>query len=373
MRLAFFMMPLHSLKLGYKDMYDMDVAAALYAEELKFDEFWVGEHVTAKVEPVSNILQFLSTLIPRTSHMKLCTGVLNLPQHHPARIAADVAMFDNMADGRFIMGIGPGGLSTDFELFGTTTRDRQAMMVENIEIVHKIWAGEPPYDIKGDHWSVRVVDNYQADMGLGFFPKPLQKPFPRIATSAMSPHSGTARLAGSKNWDLISANFNAPWVVKSQWDQYVKGADKAGYKADPNTWRVSRSILITESDQEAADYLANPENTVRSYYNYLFTQLSRAGAIKIFLTAPDIPEDQVTLQGVIDSMLIAGSSKTVLDKLVAFMDEVGPFGCLTMAFHEWDRPEIWKGSMRRLKEEVMPKFAQHAKGKLPANVKAAAA
>ena len=92
MKLAFFMMPLHSLKLSYKEMYDMDVEAALYADQLKFDEFWVGEHVTAKVEPVSNILQFLSALIPQTSHMKLCTGVLNLPQHHPARIAADVAI-----------------------------------------------------------------------------------------------------------------------------------------------------------------------------------------------------------------------------------------------------------------------------------------
>jgi alkanesulfonate monooxygenase SsuD/methylene tetrahydromethanopterin reductase-like flavin-dependent oxidoreductase (luciferase family) len=366
MKLAFFMMPLHSLKLSYKEMYDMDVEAALYADQLKFDEFWVGEHVTAKVEPVSNILQFLSALIPQTSHMKLCTGVLNLPQHHPARIAADVAMFDHMSNGRFIMGIGPGGLSTDFEMFGTTEKDRQAMMVEGWDIVQKIWNTEPPYDIQGNYWTVRVVNMYQPDMGLGILPKPLQNPFPRIATSAMSPHSGTAKLAGAKNWDLISANFNAPWVVKSHWDQYVKGADQAGLRADPNTWRVCRSILITDSEQETADYLATPDNTIRSYYNYLFTQLSRAGAIKIFLTAPDAAPESLTLQSVIDSMVIAGSRKTVLDKLVSFMDEVGPFGCLTMAFHEWDRPEMWKGSMRKLREDIMPKLSQHAASKLAA-------
>jgi len=372
MRLAFFMMPLHSLKLSYHEMYKMDVEVALYADKLKFDEFWVGEHVTAKVEPVSNILQFLSALIPQTNHMKLCTGVLNLPQHHPARIAADVAMFDHMSNGRFIMGIGPGGLSTDFELFGTTTKDRQAMMVEAMEIVEKIWKGDPPYDIQGDYWSVRVVDMYQPDMGLGFLPKPYQNPFPRLATSAMSPYSGTAKLAGAKGWDLISANFNAPWVVRSHWEQYVKGAQAAGYQADPDTWRVCRSILITDTDAEAADYMAHPENTIRSYYNYLFTQLTRAGAIKIFLTSPTAPPESLTLQGVMDSMVIAGNSKTVLDKLVAFMDDVGPFGCLTMAFHEWDRPAMWQGSMRKLREEIMPKLSQHADFKLAAYKKAAA-
>lgn len=371
MKLAFFMMPLHSLKMSYKDMYDMDVQVALYADKLKFDEFWIGEHITAKVEPVSNTLQFLSALIPQTSHMKLCTGVINLPQHHPARVAADAAMFDHMSNGRFIMGIGPGGLSTDFELFGTTDKDRQAMMVEGIDIVQKIWNGEAPFDIQGEHWSVRVVNMFQPDMGLGYIPKPLQNPFPRFATSAMSPYSGTAKLAGARNWDLISANFNAPWVVKSHWDQYVKGATEAGLTADPATWRVCRSMLITDSEQEAAEYLADKSNTIRSYYNYLFTQLTRAGAIKIFLTSPKADPASLTLESVMDSMVMAGTSKTVLDKLVAFMDEVGPFGCLTMAFHEWDRPDMWKGSMRKLREDVMPKLSQHAEGKLAAYRKAA--
>lgn len=371
MRLAFFMMPLHSQKLSYKEMYDMDVQVALYADQLKFDEFWIGEHCSAKVEPVSNTLQFLSVLIPQTSHMKLCTGVLNLPQHHPARVAADAAMFDHMSNGRFIMGIGPGGLSTDFELFGTIDKDRQAMMVDCIEMVEKIWASDPPYDIQGANWSVRIVDNFQPDMGLGPIPKPLQKPFPNLVTSAMSPHSSTAKLAGTRGWDLISANFNAPWVVRSHWEQYVKGAAQAGRRADPNTWRVCRSILITDSDQEAAGYLANPDNTIRSYYNYLFTQLSRAGAIKIFLTSPTVEPETLTLQSVIDSMVIAGNTKTVLDKLVAFMDDVGPFGCLTMAFHEWDKPEMWQGSMRKLREDVMPKFSQHAASKLAAYNRAA--
>ena len=86
MRLGLFMMPLHTLKLGYKAMYDQDVEAALLAERLGYDEFWIGEHVAAKVEPVSSALQFLSAIAYQTKTIKLCTGVVNLPQHHPARV-----------------------------------------------------------------------------------------------------------------------------------------------------------------------------------------------------------------------------------------------------------------------------------------------
>ena len=58
-------------------------------------------------------------------------------------------MFDHLCEGRFVMGIGPGGLGSDFELFKVTDKDRSEMMVESIEIIHKIWASDPPYRIRG--------------------------------------------------------------------------------------------------------------------------------------------------------------------------------------------------------------------------------
>ncbi|WGF87417.1 LLM class flavin-dependent oxidoreductase [Marinivivus vitaminiproducens] len=366
MKLGLFMMPLHSLKLGYKAMYDQDVEAALLADRLGYDEFWIGEHTAAKVEPVSNTLQFLSVLVPQTRRMKLCTGVLNLPQHHPARIAADAAMFDHMSNGRFIMGIGPGGLVSDFELYGTTEKNRQAMMVEAIDMIEAIWRSDPPYELSGEHWTITVRDSYQPDMGIGPMPKPLQDPFPTFCTSAMSPHSGTARLAGERGWELISANFNAAWSVRSHWASYCQGAEAGGRRPDPATWRVARSILVTDSARRAEDYLARPGNAIEGYYTYLFTQLGRAGARKIFLLAEDMAEDDLTLPAVLDSMVIAGSPDQVTDKLVAFIDEVGPFGGLLAAFHEWDDKAIWQGSMRHLVETVMPKVADYGRSKLAA-------
>ena len=366
MKLGLFMMPLHTQKLGYKEMYDQDVEAALYADSLGYDEFWMGEHTSAKVEPVSNSLQFLSALIPQTRTMKLCTGVVNLPQHNPARVAADAAMFDHMSDGRLILGIGPGGLASDFELFGTTDKNRQEMMIEAAEMIQAIWNGGPPYEIAGKYWTIKVKDTYQPDMAIGPMPTPFQKPFPTFCTSAMSPHSGTAKLAGQRGWHLISANFNAPWIVRSHWQAYCAGAEAAGLRPDPRTWRISRSILVTDSQEQANEFLAEQGNSIQAYYNYLFTQLGRAGAIKIFMPTPSTEENDITLQAVIDSMVIAGSASRVTDQLVAFIDEVGPFGCLLAAFHEWDRKELWKVSMQRLITEVMPQVRNYSRQKLAA-------
>ena len=89
MKLGLFMMPLHTMRLGYKEMYDQDLAAALHADALGYDEFWLGEHTSAKVEPISNSLQFMSALIHQTKNLVFGTGVINLPNHHPAQVAAD--------------------------------------------------------------------------------------------------------------------------------------------------------------------------------------------------------------------------------------------------------------------------------------------
>ena len=74
----------------------------------------------------------MANLIARTQQIKFGTGVICLPQYHPAVIAGYAAMFDHLSEGRFIMGVGPGGLPPDFELFGIMDADRNQMMIESL-------------------------------------------------------------------------------------------------------------------------------------------------------------------------------------------------------------------------------------------------
>ena len=97
-------------------------------------------------------MMFISTLIDATKRIKLGTGTVNMPNTHPAAVAANIAMLDHLLDGRFIFGISPGGLLSDAEVFGNLDANRNEMFLEAINQVLAIWAGEPPYDIEGKYW-----------------------------------------------------------------------------------------------------------------------------------------------------------------------------------------------------------------------------
>lgn len=359
MRLGLFMMPLHDPARDYQSVLKEDRAAILLAEDLGYHEAWVGEHYSCATEPIASPLQFMATLAPVTRNIVFATGVLNLPQHHPAQVAGDVAQFDHLVEGRFIMGVGPGGLGSDFELFGTFDKDRAAMMRESVATIHEIWRSDPPYRIRGKYWDVVVDKQVQLHLGIGPMLKPYQKPYPKLAVSAMSPNSSTARMAGEHGWGLVSANFTPPNQVRSHWTAYSEGAAKAGRRPDRALWRVARSIVCTDSDAEAADYLADEACSPGWYYRYLRDNLATYKMTGIFKPDAAMPDAELTIPRMLQMMVLSGSPRRVLDGLVALVDEIGGFGTLLVTHKDWDRPVLHQHSMRLIAEQVMPRLRQH--------------
>jgi len=362
MKLGLFMMPLHDPGRPYGDVLREDREAILLAEDLGYDEAWVGEHYSCATEPIANPMQFMATLAPLTKRIVFGTSVLNLPQHHPAHIAGDAAQFDHLVGGRFIMGVGPGGLGSDFELFETLEKDRAAMMVESVETIHAIWRSDPPYRIQGKFWNIVVDKQVRPELGIGPMLKPFQKPYPPLAVSAMSPKSGTARLAGERGWGLISANFTPSNQVLSHWQSYCEGAEAAGRRADRALWRVARSIVCTDTDAEAADYLSDEACSPGWYYKYLRDNLAAFKMTRIFKRDEDMPDSELTVPMMLETMVMSGSPQRVLDQLVALVDEIGWFGTLLVTHKDWDEPAIHRRSMHLLAGQVVPKLRQHMAG-----------
>jgi len=67
----------------------------------------------------------------------------------------------------------------------------------------------------------------------------------------------------------------------------------------------------------------------------------------------------VTMDTIKRGMIIAGSPARVLEQLAALRDEVGHFGTLLMAGHDWDQPKLWRRSMVLLARDVMPAFGRY--------------
>ncbi len=355
MDLGLFTMPIHPPSRTYAETLKEDRELFVLADKLGFTEGFVGEHITDAAETITSGLIFIAWLLRETERIRLGTGTINLPNHHPAMVAAEVAMVDHMAEGRFIMGISPGGLMSDAEAMGNLGRNRGAMFLEAIEQVLAIWAGEAPYDLKGEFWEISTAKTLMRDLGQGIIKQPYQSPHPPIVVTAASPFSSSASQAAERGWELISANFLQPKWVASHWPKFVEGAAKAGRAPDPKTWRVAKSIFVADDRSVAERYATEAGGPYHFYYRSLFTKLKSGGRAVQFKLDPDQPDDSLSVETIVDQLVSRGDVDQVVDGILAFREEVGDFGTLLYAGHDWQDPDLARRSMRLMAEEVMPR------------------
>lgn len=357
MKLGMFMMPLHPPGRSVTQTLQEDREAIILADRLGFNEAYVGEHSTDAAETVTSSMIFLASLIAETRQIVLGTGTINVPNSHPAAIATQAAMLDHLLQGRFIMGISPGGLMSDAEVFGNLDKNRNEMFVEGINTVLKIWESEPPYDIQGKHWNISVARTMIPEIGQGFMMKPYQRPHPLIVGTAVAPFSQGVTEMAKRGWQPISANFLMPEWVKTHWPKYVEGRESVGAVAQPQEWRIAKSIFVADDEATARRYAFGADGPYHFYFKQLVRKLVGAGGRgNLFKTDPDMPNEAITPEYVTERLVIAGTVDSVVQQLLAFREQVGDFGTLLYAGHDWVDPALAKRSMQLMAEQVMPRL-----------------
>ncbi len=362
MRLGMFMMPVHPPDRPLWSTLEEDTEKSLLADQLGYDELWLGEHFSASTEPFASPMMFFANLLHRTRHIKFGTAVINIPNHHPAIVAAECAQFDHMSRGRFLMGIGPGGLVSDFELFKNPDHNaRNRMVTEAVDMIEKIWAQDPPYDLKGEFWHIAIKDGIDAKLGVRYMPKPYQQPRPPLFISLASPFSSSAKTAAQKGWGMISANIIPTYSVASHWKVYREACEALGKRPNGDGWRVARNLMVAPSDAEAHDRVFSAAAANNYFYAYMREVLNKVGMLILLKPKGDMPDEQATVKAITEECVLHGSPSTLIDKLIAFRDTVGPFGGLLQTGLDWaGKNQDWeRESMRLLAQEVMPKFRQH--------------
>lgn len=356
MKLGMFMMPLHPPGRKPWETLAEDREAILLADRLGYCEALVGEHVTDLAENVTSCLMFLASVAHETKDIVLGSGTINMPNTHPAAVAAQVAMLDHMLKGRFIMGISPGGLMSDAEVFGNYQKDRNAIFLECINMVLEIWKGEAPYDLHGEHFHVTTGRTMIPEIGQGTILKPYQKPHPRIVVTAVAPHSKGVTEAAKRGWQPISANFLLPEWVASHWPRYVEGRQAVGATPDPADWRVAKSIFVADDEKTAKRYGLSPEGPYHFYFKQLVRKLvGFGGRSNLFKLDQNQPDSEITPEYVTEKLVIAGTVNSVVDQILAFREKTGDFGTLYYACMDWKDPALGKRSMQLMAEEVMPR------------------
>src|SRR5258708_7261760 len=118
MKLAFFTMPINPVDKDWRLSRQEDREEFLLADELGFNEAYVGEHAADKAENITSGVAFLAWIAAAPKRIKLGSGPINMPNSHPAAVAATITMLNHMLHGRLIFGISPGGLLSGAEFLG---------------------------------------------------------------------------------------------------------------------------------------------------------------------------------------------------------------------------------------------------------------
>ena len=356
MRLGFFIQPVHPIDRDYREVLREDREAVILADRLGFDEALFGEHYTDLAEPITSCLMFIASLAEAAPRIRMGSAVVNLPSYHPVMVAGLVAMVDHLIDGRFIFGIGPGGVRSDIEVFGNLELDRNAKMVEAFDHIMAVWNGTAPYDRAGEYYSFGTTNSYLPEIGMGIAPKPLQRPHPPVMITALTPHSHGITLAAERGWTPISSNYVQPRLVKTHLPKYLEGLRNIGQPEDPSGWRVAKSIFVADDERTAQEYATDVDGPYGHYFHSIITKLTQGGRYDLFKSTAEMADEDVSVAHSLETQVIRGTVDSVVDQLLAFRDEVGPFGTLVYTGHDWRDAELGRRSMILMAEQVMPRL-----------------
>ena len=137
------------------------VAVAEAAEAGGFESIWGPEHTVvpsgyqttypyaasgkmaggAEEFDLPDPLIWLAYVAGRTTTLKLCTGILILPQRNPVIAAKEIATLDSLSEGRVVLGIGVGWLAEEFAALGVSFDDRSKRTDDAVEVMRKLWTG----------------------------------------------------------------------------------------------------------------------------------------------------------------------------------------------------------------------------------------
>ena len=150
MKFGVFMAPFHRVNENPTLALDRDLELLQWLDTLGFDEAYIGEHHSAGWETIASPEVFIATAAERTRHIRLGTGVISLPYHHPYMVANRMVLLDHLTKGRVILGVGPGALNTDAYMFGLDPARQREMMDESLGIIIRLMTETEPITYKSD-------------------------------------------------------------------------------------------------------------------------------------------------------------------------------------------------------------------------------
>jgi limonene 1,2-monooxygenase len=336
LRAGTFLPPFHALDEDPTLCLEHDFALLQHLDRLGFEEAWIGEHHSGGFEIIASPELFIAAAAERTNRIRLGTGVISLPYHHPFTVAGRMVQLDHQTRGRAMFGFGPGLLNSDAQMLGIRAETQRERMGEALDVILRLLDGEVV--TRKTDW----FEMHNARLQL----RPWSKRQPHVAvTSTVTPNG--AMLAGKHGLGMlcVAAASGAGYsALDSNWSIACNEAQAAGREMDRSQLRIMAPMHIAETRDQAIKDL---EYGFEKWAHYAY-QISAIGPASIGLGTID---EMVTKKSA-----VIGTPDDAVAQLERYWEKTGGFGCMLILGQNWATPEATKKSFDLIARHVLPKF-----------------
>ena len=342
MRFGVFLGPFHRVGENPTLALERDLELIEWLDQLGFDEAWIGEHHSAGWEIISSPEVFIAAAAQRTKRIKLGTGVVSLPYHHPLMVANRMVLLDHMTYGRVLFGVGPGALPGDAYMMGIPHEVQRERMDESLGIILRLFTETEPITYKSDWFELRE--------GLLQL-KPYQRPYMHVAVASVQSPAGVT-LAGKHGTSVLTITVPrdpsaGPSDLAALWAIAEESAAEHGKQMNRDDWRLVLPVHLAETREEAfADARMGAGRYLREYSE------GTNGRKAVF----DGPLEKVIDYMADNGSWIIGTPDDCIEGIKKLGERSGGFGAFLVQTVDWAPREKMLKSYELLARYVMPHF-----------------
>ena len=321
---------------------ERDMELVEHLDRLNYHEAWIGEHHSGGFEIIACPEMFIAGAVQRTRNIRLGTGVVSLPYHHPFTLASRMMQLDHMARGRAMFGVGPGALIYDADKIGLKAADQRRRMTESLDCIMELMQGGT-VDRKTDWFTLN-----KARLQL----MPYTQPAMEMAVAcSRSPVGAVA--SGTHGIGMLSIGGTSDEALQGHaknWSIHEEAAAKAGKTSDRSKWRIVTFAHVAETREKARADMAYGLADFARYFTDVAT---------FPIIPPDVadPVEFLTSSGL---ACIGTPDDCIRHFERLWLGSNGGFGAVLLLSHNWADWESTKRSYELMARYVHPHFQRQS-------------
>jgi alkanesulfonate monooxygenase SsuD/methylene tetrahydromethanopterin reductase-like flavin-dependent oxidoreductase (luciferase family) len=301
-----------------------------WLDQIGADLVWFTEHHFVDDGYLPSWTPIAGAMAALTSRVRFGTDICLMPFNHPIRLAEDLAVLDNISNGRVELGLGMGYAPHEFKGFGLPVKNRLSLMNEGIEVLKECFSGKQ-FSYHGKRWhfdDVIITPGYVQPGG------------PPLWIAAMS-EAGALRAA------KYDTNFLPQGLKTRSYDPWVNALEASGRKPQDKRVGIIRSILVTDDRNTDWPVVRAAEKYRMELYNRFFKESGEGFGER----GEPIPQTWVV-----------GDVDHCVEELTSFIETFGITDIVSMAVPPGLRAEQMAPSLERRFKEVVPQLKAQVNG-----------